>query len=77
MPNNPSGLPFLPRTERAHPHHNNHPSSTAMWEGIREATAKDRSADLDAQQLRALAGDYLPELAPGINNPEAHRESRM
>jgi len=49
-----------------------------MWEGVKETTVEDRrSANADAQQLRALVGDYLPELAPGINNPEASRESRI
>jgi len=48
-----------------------------MWEGVKETTAEDwRSADADAQQLQALAYDYLPELAPGIKNPEASRDSR-
>ncbi|KAK3896444.1 hypothetical protein C8A05DRAFT_40024, partial [Staphylotrichum tortipilum] len=47
-----------------------------MWEGVKETTAEDRSADADAQQLRALADAYLPELAPGINNPEPCRNSR-
>ncbi len=48
-----------------------------MGEGVKETTAEDwRAADADAQQLRALAWDWPPELAPGIKNPEASRGSR-
>ena len=52
-------------------------STNRSWGYTREATAEDRQAVADAQQLRALAGDYDPEdFAPGYRNPEASRGSR-
>ena len=52
-------------------------STNRSWGYTREATAEDRQAVADAQQLRTLASDYSPEeFAPGDRNPEASRGSR-
>ena len=54
-----------------------HPSAMATFSSVTEQTDESRRAHADAEQLRALAGDYAPaEFAPGYRNPEAKRTSR-